>query len=61
MAGRLRGLAEELGADEIAVLTTTHDPEARRRSYTLLAEAWDTMAAVPTMAPVRELAMATAR
>jgi hypothetical protein len=23
--------------DEVAILTTLHDPEARRRSYTLLA------------------------
>ena len=34
---RLRGVAEELRASEIAVLTTVHDPEARRRSYALLA------------------------
>jgi luciferase family oxidoreductase group 1 len=36
---RLRGLAEELRADEVAVLTTTHDPSVRQQSYTLLAEA----------------------
>ena len=30
-------LAAEHGVEEIAVLTTVHDPEARRRSYTLLA------------------------
>ena len=41
VAARLRALAEGLGADEVAVLTTTHDPEVRRRSYTLLAEAWN--------------------
>jgi luciferase family oxidoreductase group 1 len=40
LAERLRALAAELGADEVAVLTTAHDPEARRRSYALLAEAW---------------------
>lgn len=34
---KLRALAAEHGVDEIAVLTTLHDPEARRRSYTLLA------------------------
>jgi luciferase family oxidoreductase group 1 len=39
VAERLEALAGELGADEVAVLTTVHDPEARRRSYTLLAEA----------------------
>ncbi|MBV8456226.1 MAG: MsnO8 family LLM class oxidoreductase, partial [Acetobacteraceae bacterium] len=35
---RLRGLAGELGVVEVAVLTTVHDPEARQRSYALLAE-----------------------
>lgn len=35
---RLRALAERVGAQEIAVLTWTHDPDARRRSYELLAE-----------------------
>jgi luciferase family oxidoreductase group 1 len=34
----LSQLAESVGAREVAVLTTTHDPEVRRRSYTLLAE-----------------------
>jgi luciferase family oxidoreductase group 1 len=37
VAGRLRDLARQHGVEEIAVLTTLHDPEARRRSYTLLA------------------------
>jgi len=37
VAGRLRALAAEHGIEEIAVLTTLHDPEARRRSYALLA------------------------
>jgi luciferase family oxidoreductase group 1 len=37
VAGRLRALAEEHGVQEMAVLTTLHDPEARRQSYTLLA------------------------
>jgi luciferase family oxidoreductase group 1 len=36
---RLQALADRAGVEEIAVLTTTHDPQARRRSYTLLAEA----------------------
>lgn len=35
---RLRALAAELEVEEIAILTTVHDPDARRRSYTLLAE-----------------------
>ena len=34
---RLRGLAAELGVEEVAVLSTCHDPVARRRSYSLLA------------------------
>ncbi|HET6182100.1 MAG TPA: LLM class flavin-dependent oxidoreductase [Acetobacteraceae bacterium] len=34
---KLRALAAEHGVEEIAVLTTVHDPEARRRSYALLA------------------------
>ena len=37
VATRLRGLAAEFSVDEIAVLTTLHDPDARRRSYALLA------------------------
>ena len=40
VAKRLHALAAQFGADEVAVLTATHDPEARRRSYTLLAEAF---------------------
>ena len=38
VGARLRALAAELQVEEIAILTTVHDPEARRRSYTLLAE-----------------------
>ena len=37
VAARLRGLAESLGVQELAVLTATHEPAARRRSYALLA------------------------
>jgi luciferase family oxidoreductase group 1 len=37
VAARLRGLAAEMGVAEIAVTTTAYDPEARRKSYTLLA------------------------
>ncbi|MEJ1978575.1 MAG: LLM class flavin-dependent oxidoreductase [Acetobacteraceae bacterium] len=36
---RIGSLADSLGAAEVAVLTTVADPAARRRSYTLLAEA----------------------
>ena len=32
--------AAEAGADEVMVVTTTHDPAARRQSYRLLAEAF---------------------
>ncbi len=38
---RLRDLAKLHGIEEIAILTTLHDPEARRRSYTLLGEEFD--------------------
>jgi len=37
VGGKLRTLAQAHGVSEIAILTTLHDPEARRRSYTLLA------------------------
>jgi len=38
VGAKLRALASEHQVDEIAILTTLHDPEARRRSYTLLAK-----------------------
>lgn len=38
VGARLRALAAGLEVEEIAILTTVHDPEARRRSYTLLAD-----------------------
>jgi luciferase family oxidoreductase group 1 len=37
VAAKLRALAAAHQIEEIAILTTLHDPEARRRSYTLLA------------------------
>ncbi len=37
VGAKLRQLAEELGVSEIAILTTVHDPQARRKSYALLA------------------------
>ena len=37
VVAKLRALAAEQGVEEMAILTTLHDPEARRRSYTLLA------------------------
>jgi hypothetical protein len=36
---RIEDLAAHVGVDEMAVVTWAHDEEARRRSYTLLAEA----------------------
>ncbi|MBN8874168.1 MAG: LLM class flavin-dependent oxidoreductase [Rhodospirillales bacterium] len=45
VSARLRTLAAELEVEEVAILTTLHDPEARRRSYTLLAEAFGLEAA----------------
>ena len=38
VAGQINSLATDLGAAEVAILTTVHDPEARRRSYALLAQ-----------------------
>ncbi len=37
VAAKLRALANTLGVDELVVITWTHDPAARRRSYELLA------------------------
>jgi luciferase family oxidoreductase group 1 len=38
---RLLALAAEYGVDELVVVTITHDPKARLRSYELLAEAFE--------------------
>ncbi len=40
VAGALRELVLRTGAEELVVLTITHDPAARRRSYELLARVW---------------------
>ena len=37
---RLEAFADELGADEIMVTSAIHDPEARKRSYGLLSDAF---------------------
>jgi luciferase family oxidoreductase group 1 len=37
---RLTDVAEALGVDEVAVVTATHDPADRRRSFALLAQAF---------------------
>ena len=41
VATRIRDLATEVGAQEMAVVTWTHDEEVRRESYTHLARAFD--------------------
>jgi luciferase family oxidoreductase group 1 len=47
VAAGLREVAAAYGADELIVVTITHDHAARRRSYELIAEAFDLAAAVP--------------
>ena len=37
---KLLALAEETQADEVMIVSAIHDQAARRRSYTLIAEAW---------------------
>jgi len=41
VAARLRELADRWDLDEILVVTYAHDPALRRRSYELLAQAWN--------------------
>ncbi len=38
--GRLKALATDTGADELIVMTLTHEPQSRLRSYQLLAKAF---------------------
>ena len=40
VADKLRNLAERLQVDEVVVITWTHDPQAQRHSYELLAQAF---------------------
>ena len=40
MRSGLEQVADEYGADEVLVVTITHDHEARKRSYELLAGAF---------------------
>ncbi|ADB35923.1 Luciferase-like monooxygenase [Kribbella flavida DSM 17836] len=40
VAADLARRAESAGADELIITTSIHDPDERRRSYTLLAETW---------------------
>jgi alkanesulfonate monooxygenase SsuD/methylene tetrahydromethanopterin reductase-like flavin-dependent oxidoreductase (luciferase family) len=37
VADKLHALAHKLGVEEVVVITWTHDPQAQRRSYELLA------------------------
>ena len=37
---KLLEIAQRFNADELVILSITHDVEARRRSYELLSEAW---------------------
>lgn len=46
----LRALAEHYGVEELMTVTVTHDFEARRRSYELLAEAMELEPSAPSMA-----------
>ncbi|MEN9887970.1 MAG: Limonene 1,2-monooxygenase [Pseudomonadota bacterium] len=39
VSAKLRALARELAVDELVVITWTHDPDAQRHSYALLAQA----------------------
>jgi luciferase family oxidoreductase group 1 len=47
---KLAALAEQLGVQEVAVLTPCHDADARRRSVTLLAEAFGLRRGMPAAA-----------
>ena len=40
VAARIQELADDLGVQEVAVVTWTHDETVRRHSYTLLAQAF---------------------
>jgi luciferase family oxidoreductase group 1 len=50
VADKLRALASEHDVAEIAILTTLHDPEARRHSYSLLAQACGLSSQIPLAA-----------
>jgi luciferase family oxidoreductase group 1 len=47
VAGKIRALAAELQVDEIAITTYAYDPEARRKSYALLAREFGLAAETP--------------
>ncbi len=50
VGAKLRGLAQTHGISEIAILSTVHDPAARRHSYTLLAREFGMTEEVPALA-----------
>jgi luciferase family oxidoreductase group 1 len=52
VAAGLRDVAAAYRADELIVVTITHDHAARRRSYELIAEAFDLAGAMPTQRAV---------
>ena len=52
----LEAVAVEYGAEEVIVVTITHDHQARRRSYELLAEAFDLAARPPAVTKTPALA-----
>ncbi len=54
LMGRIEKLGDALGVSEVAILTTVADPAARRRSYTLLAEAAGLVA--PDAVPAAQVA-----
>ena len=49
VGGKLRALADGLGVQELAVLTTLHNADARRHSYTLLAREFGLAGARPEL------------
>lgn len=55
VAARLRALGQRLQVDELAVITWTHDPQAQRHSYELLAQE---MGLAAPAQPARALASA---
>jgi luciferase family oxidoreductase group 1 len=57
----IEAVASEYGAEEVIVVTITYDHQARRRSYELLAKAFDLEPRPPLRGPVRTPALASPR
>jgi alkanesulfonate monooxygenase SsuD/methylene tetrahydromethanopterin reductase-like flavin-dependent oxidoreductase (luciferase family) len=51
---QIEQLADDYGADEVVVVTITHDHAARRRSYELLADAFDLPRGAPAAGGVHQ-------